>query len=268
MGIRAFCLLILLSVLVVLVNNCSANSSTEPGMVSIFAAAGSKPSIDEVCQNFQERYGIKLQVSYGGGGEILNQMILARSGDVYIAPEQNFMRIAKQKRAIKPETMRTLAYMVPVIAVQKGNPKRIDALADMARPGIRVGTTRRETTLLGRYAPEIFQKSGFGEAIEKNIVTHAPHPHGLLTMLIMGQVDAGILWHFYGSLAPDKIETVFMSPEQLTGIGEMRIAVSAYSKKTKLAQQFVDFAASSEGKAIFKRHGYIVDTEEVKRYWK
>jgi molybdate transport system substrate-binding protein len=257
-----------LLIMLVLSLSHSAGSSAESGMVRVFAAAGSKPAIDEVCQNFQEEQGVKVQVSYGGGGEILNQMVLARSGDVYIAPEQNFMRIAKEKGAIGPKTVRTVAYMVPVIAVRKGNPKGVHALADMARPGIRVVTTRRETTLLGRYSHEIFQKSGLGEAIEKNIVTHAPHPYGLLTMLVMGQVDAGILWHFFGSLAPDKIEMVFMSPEQLTGIGEMQMAVSAYSKETKLAQQFVDFATSTEGKTIFKRHGYIVNTEEVKRYWK
>jgi len=257
-----------LLILLVLSLSHSAGCSTELGMVSVFAATGSKPAIDEVCQNFEEKHGVNVQVSYGGGGEILNQMVLAKSGDVYIAPEQNFMRIAKEKGAIKPKTVMTMAYMIPVIAVREGNPKGVHSLADMARPGIRVAITRRETTLLGRYSPEIFQKSGFGDAIDKNIVTHAPHPHGLLTMLVMGQVDAGILWHFFESLAPDKIETVFMSPEQLTGIGEMQIAVSAYSKETELAQQFVDFATSSEGKTIFKRHGYIVDTEEVKRYWK
>jgi ABC-type molybdate transport system substrate-binding protein len=47
----------------------------------------------------------------------------------------------------------------------------------------------------------------------------------------------------------------------------MQIAVSAYSSDAKRAQQFVDFAKSAEGKAIFKRCGYIVDAEEVKRYW-
>jgi len=87
-------------------------------------------------------------------------------------------------------------------------------------------------------------------------------------MLIMEQVDAGIIWHFYQTLAADKIETIWLSPEQLTGIGEMQVAVSAYSRNRKSAQRFVNFLTSAEGRAVFKKHGYIVDAEEVKKYWR
>ena len=236
--------------------------------LAVFAAAGGKPAIDEICHKFKEQHRIQLETSYGGGGEILSKMILARRGDIYIAPEQRFMETAKEKKAIYPTTIKNIAYMVPVIAVKKGNPKQIISLADLAKQHIRLAVTQPETTLLGKYAPEIFQKAGLSEVITKNIRTYASDPNNLLTMLIMGQIDAGIIWHFYQTLAPDKIETIFLSPEQLTGIGVMQIAVSAYSRDNKLAQQFVDFTTSSEGKAIFKRHGYVVEAEELKRYWK
>lgn len=244
--------------------NCS--SSTTASRLTIFAAAGAKPAIDEIGNLFGKQYAIDVEISYGGGGEMLSRMILARSGDVYIAPEQGFMVSAGEKQAIDPATIQNIAYMVPVVAVPEGNPKQILALADLAKPGVRVAICRPESTLLGKYALEIFQKAGLGEALEKNIVTFASDPNNLLNMLFMGQVDAGIIWHFYKALAPDKIEIVFLSPEQLTGIGEMQIAVSAYSQNIKLARQFVNFAASTEGRDVFKKHGYLVDAQEVKRY--
>lgn len=261
--------LILLTSLVlslILLPVCSRYNTSKK--LVVFAAAGARSATDEICHQFEEQHRIKLETSYGGGGEILSKMILARSGDIYIAPEQRFMEIAKEKKAIYPTTIKNIAYMVPVIAVKKGNPKQIISLTDLAKRRIRLGVTRPETTLLGKYAPEIFQKAGLGEAITKNIRTYASDPNNLLTMLIMGQIDAGIIWHFYQTLALDKIETIFLSPEQLTGIGVMQIAVSAYSRDNKLAQQFVNFAISSEGKAIFKTYGYLVEAEEVKRYWK
>lgn len=261
--------LILLTSLVLSLNLLPVCSryNTVPQLV-VFAAAGGRPAIDEICHKFKEQHRIKVETSYGGGGEILSKMILARSGDIYIAPEQRFMETAKEKKVIYPTTIKNIAYMVPVIAVKKGNPKQIISLTELAKRGIRLAVTRPETTLLGKYAPEIFQKAGLGEAITKNISTYASDPNNLLTMLIMGQIDAGIIWHFYQTLAPDRIETIYLSPEQLTGIGVMQIAVSAYSRDNKLAQQFVNFTTSSEGKAIFKRHGYVVEAEEVKRYLK
>ena len=198
---------------------------------------------------------------------MLSQMVLSRSGDVYIAPEQSFMETAKEKQAIDPKTIKSVAYMIPAIAVPKGNPKKIKSLADLAKLEVRVAVTREETTLLGKYAPEIFNKVGLAEEIGKNIVTEAARPDNLLTMLVMDQVDACIIWHFYQIQAPEQIEIIFLSPEQLTGIGEMQAAVSAYSQDKKSAQRFIDFITSADGKAVFKKLGYFVDDEEVKKYW-
>jgi molybdate transport system substrate-binding protein len=245
----------------------SGSCATAPSNLSIFAAAGAKPAIDEICQQFQDKYGIPVQASYGGGGEVLSQMMLSRSGDVYVAPEQGFMEMAAEKQAIDPETVKTVAYMIPVIAVKKGNPRNIQTLADLARPGIKVAVTRQETTLLGKYAPEIFARAGLTGEIGKNIITEAARPDSLLTMLIMGQIDAGVIWHFYQVQAPDQIENIYLLPEQLTGIGEMQVAVSAYSQDKKSAQKFLDFITSAEGKAVFKQLGYLVDADELKEYW-
>jgi len=234
---------------------------------TVFASAGAKPAIDEICRKFEERHGINVKIIYGGGGEVLSEMILSRSGDVYLAPEQRFMESAEQQGVIDPATKRTIAYMLPAIAVSKGNPKRITILADLAKPGIRVAITRPETTLLGKFAPEIFRKAGLAEAIEKNIVTKTLRPDSVLTMLLLNQIDAGIIWHFYETLASEETEMIPLLPEQLTGIGEMQIALATYSENKKSALQFIDFVISYEGKAIFEKHGYIVDTRDLPDAW-
>jgi molybdate transport system substrate-binding protein len=254
-------------VLMALIMNLGISCSPSPSTLSIFTAAGAKPALDEICQKFGEQYGMKAEINYGGGGEVLNQMVLSHSGDVYVAPEQRFMETAREKQAIDPDTIKSVAYMIPVIAVPKGNPKDIRTLADLARPGVRVAITRPETTLLGKYAPEIFQKAGLTEAIGKNIVTEAARPDNLLTMLVMGQVDAGIIWHFYQVRAPDTIENIYLLPEQLTGIGEMQAAVSTYCHDKGSAQRFIDFITSADGQAVFKKLGYLIDAEEVSKYW-
>jgi molybdate transport system substrate-binding protein len=260
--------ILLASLIVSLVLSSACSRPAPISKLVIFAAAGGKPAIDEICYKFTKQYQIKIETNYGGGGEILSKMILAKRGDLYVAPEQRFMEAAQIKKAVDPTTIKTIAYLVPVIAVKKGNPKGIHSLNDLADQGIRLAITRPETTLLGKYAPEIFRKAGLEEAIMKNVVTYASDPNNLLTMLIMGQVDAGIIWHFYGTVASDRIEIIFIAPGQLTGIGEMQIAVSAYSKNSELARQFVAFATSPEGKAVFKKYGYVTETEEVDIWWK
>ncbi|MBA7613172.1 putative binding protein [subsurface metagenome] len=259
--------IVILVFTVVLLVLPGVSCSSPPSTLTVFAAAAAKPPLDEICRKFGEQCQTRIEINYGGGGEVLNQMVLSRSGDIYIAPEQLFMEMAREKQAIDPQTIQSVAYMIPVIAVPSGNPGNISSLADLARPGIQVAVTRSETTLLGKYAPEIFSKAGLAEEISKNIVTEAARPDNLLTMLVMGQVDAGIIWHFYQVQAPDDIEIIFLPPEQLTGTGEIQIAVSSYCKNKNEALKFIDFITSAEGKEVFKNLGYIVDAEEVKQYW-
>jgi molybdate transport system substrate-binding protein len=251
---------------VVIISFTGCNSK-EVSDLTVFAAAGTKPPMDELCQKFQQKYHSAVNITYAGGGEVLSQMILSRSGDVFVAPEQFYMDTAVSKGAVDSNTIKSGAYMIPVIGVAKGNPQNIRTLADLTRPGLKVALTRPETTLLGKYAPEIFQKAGIEQAVNKNVVTYAPRPDALLTRIIMGQVDAGIIWHFYQVTAGDRIDIVWIPAEQLTGIGEIKVAVTTYSTHPESAQKFIDFMQSAEGKEIFRKYGYIVDSAELKKYW-
>jgi ABC-type molybdate transport system substrate-binding protein len=77
---------ILLVLLALIMNGISCSPST--GRLSVFAAAGTKPAFDEAGEKFTEKYGTNVELTYAGGGEVLNQMVLSQSGDVYVAPEQ------------------------------------------------------------------------------------------------------------------------------------------------------------------------------------
>jgi molybdate transport system substrate-binding protein len=242
-------------------------TTDEPTPLSVFAAAGAKPALDEVCSRYETKYQAEVEVAYGGGGEVLSQMELSHSGDIYVAPEQKFMEAAVEKGVVMTDTVTAVAWMVPAIAVPAGNPAGIQTLADLARPGVRVAVTRGETTLLGKYAPEIFAKAGLADEIGANIITEAARPDNLLTMLILGQVDAGIIWNFYAIQAPDDIEIIYLAPEELTGVGEMRAAVSAFTGDEAQARQFLDFLTSAEAKTVFQNLGYITSQEELRHYW-
>ena len=179
--------------------------SSSTGSLRVSAAAGAKPALDEAVRRFQDERGCGIEVSYGGGGEVLARMVFAETGDVFMAPEQRFMKSAVEQAAVDPATIRDIAYMVPVLAVQKDNPKHVAAVSDLTRPGMRVAVTRSKTTCLGEYAPQIFQRAGLARAISENVVAQAPRPDLLITWLVLGDVDAVVTWHFYQNLAHDDI---------------------------------------------------------------
>jgi molybdate transport system substrate-binding protein len=266
--IRLFLLILTCTVLLAGVVGCSETKPTYAKEIFVFAAAGTKPAIDEAAKLFEQKYATKVTINYGGGGEVLSSMVLSKTGDIYIAPEQRFMNSAKKQGAIDDNsTITTIGYMIPVIGVKKGNPKNIQSLADLAKPGIQVVMGNPETTALGDLVPQMLQKTGLYDAVKQNIVTNVPQVTAMITMLKMSQVDVGVIWHYFGTTASNDVDIIWIPKEYITGIGEIQAVVSTYSQEAKTAQKFIDLLVSSEGKEIFKKNGYIVEREEANKYW-
>lgn len=246
----------------------SPGASQKSKELFVFAAAGTKPAIDEAARLFEQKYGVKITVNYGGGGEVLSGMVISRMGDIYIAPEQRFMDSAKKQGAVASESnVVSLAYMIPVIGVRKGNPLDIRSLEDLVKPGTKVIMGNPETTILGIATPDILKRAGIYEAVYPNIVIHVPQVTNMIAILKMNQADAGVLWHYFGTTSANDIDIIWIPREYISGIGEIQAAVSAYSREAEIAQKFIDLIASPEGNCIFSTLGYITNREEASEHW-
>ena len=143
-------LVVTLTVLVPLLAlpGCALPGSEKPALV-IFAGSASKPPLDELARAFESQRGVGVEITYGGSGTVLSQMMLARTGDLYIPGSQDFMDTAEAKGAVDPSTRKIIAYLVPAIAVPKGNPKSILTLADLAGPAYASASATRTASAWG-----------------------------------------------------------------------------------------------------------------------
>src|SRR4030043_1348188 len=91
----------------------------------LFSGAASKPATEEVIKALQEKFRIPADVIFGGSGFVLSQMKLSRRGDIYFPGSSDFMELAKREGLVYPESEKIVAYLVPALNVQKGNPRGI-----------------------------------------------------------------------------------------------------------------------------------------------
>ena len=225
----------------------------------VFAGAAIKAPLDEYAESWGKRNGMDVQVAYGGSGSVLSQMILARTGDVYISGSEEFMAKAEEREAVDRSTRCTIATLVPVIAVPRGNPKQIRSLEDLARPGLRVGIGDPETVCVGAVALRLFREAGLLERIEPNLVVHAKSCEDTAAVLALGQVDVAIGWDVFDDWRPQDIAVVSLPPALRAQTDHVVGAVAAFTTHRELARSFLDGLTSPEGRAIVARHGYTVD---------
>jgi molybdate transport system substrate-binding protein len=207
--------------------------------------------MDELGQAFEAKYGAKVNFNYAACAQLLSQMEISRQGDVFVGGSLGDMEISKQKGFADKYV--EAAYHIPAIAVPKGNPAGITGLDDLAKPGVKLILGDEQATAIGKKGSKIFEKNKL-TGIEKNVVARAATVNEVVTKIGMKQGDAGLVFEDNGSGAKD-IEIISI-PQEQNVIDKVPVCVLSFTKNAELAQTFVDFTKSDEGKAIFVKHGF------------
>ena len=262
---------ILFFILIVLILGLVQLAQSSPKRIMIFAGAASKPATEEAIHSFQKEFKIPVDVVFGGSGFVLAQMKLAKKGDLYFPGSSDFMEKAKAEGLVFPETERVVTYLIPAINVQKGNPKGIHSLKDLTRRGIRVAIANPEQVCVGLYAVEIVEKNlspaekrGFRE----NLVNYTESCEKTANVISLKATDAVLGWRVFQYWDPERIETIYLKPAEIPRIGYIPIAISKFAHEKVLPQQFANFLLSPQGKAIFRKHNYLVELKEARRFTK
>lgn len=228
-----------------------------------FVGAASKPPSSEAKLAFEKAHpNITVDMTFGGSGTLLNQMNLEEIGDIYIPGSDGYMDKAEKQQAVVPETRSIVAYLIPFICVQRGNPKGIHSLKDLARPGITVGLAKAGAVCLGDVADEVLRNAGLEEQVKQNVITYAGSCDQTQRLVQLGEVDAVIGWDAFKHWAPDKIDIIEIAPEY-NRVRNIPAAVSVHAKHREAAEQFISFLTSEQGKAIFAKHGYSVEPPKI-----
>lgn len=233
--------------------------------LELFIGSASKPATEEAAEAFEQKTGCRMLLHLGGSGKMLSDMKLGRKGDLYFPGSSDFMELAKREKLVVPETERVVVYLIPAINVPAGNPKSIRSLADLARPGLKVGIARPDQVCVGLYAVEVMIHNKLAEQIRPNIRTNAPSCARTASLVELGLVDAILGWRVFHHWKPEKIDTVLLEPRQVPRVGYIPIAQSVFCRQPDVARQFVDFLLSAEGKAIFTKWNYLATEAEARK---
>jgi molybdate transport system substrate-binding protein len=153
--------------------------------------------------------------------------------------------------------------------VQKGNPKHIKSLQDLAKPGVRVAIANPEGVCVGSFAVEIIEKN-FNqkqkEQFRKNLLNFTASCAKTANAISLKQVDAVIGWRVFEYWNSDLIETIPLKKDEIVRVGYIPIAISKFSKNPKLAQKFIDFLTSQKAKEIFAKYHYLSTKDDAFKY--
>jgi molybdate transport system substrate-binding protein len=220
------------------------------GELTVSAAASLTAAFGEIGAAFAKTASdVAVQNNFAGSATLVQQIREGAPVDVLASADEASMQrlVDANDVAGTPEIFATNRL---AILVQKGNPKRIQGLADLTRPDVRISLCG-PTVPAGRYAREAFAKAGLSvpESSQELDVK------AVVSRVALGEADAGVVYVTDARAGGNAVEAVAI-PDAQNVTARYPVAVLKQARAPATARDYVRFVRGAEGQAILARHGF------------
>lgn len=248
-----FRLLVLLFVFFA-ISGCGEDKETV-GQVELVMLCGSSfvAPMKQVCDEFTAKSGIKTVYTVAGSEDFLPLVKAGGKGDILITHDP-YLEYVKEAGMWAGNAH--VGFVAPVVAVQKGNPKGIESIEDLAGESLRVALSDPKYSTCGEMVFGLLEKKGIKEAVLKNVGNRLTKGHSMLgTFLKTQAVDAVIMWNGVANVFRDSVDIV-RTPYEYDSEIRVHVIGLNYSQYRREVGEFVEFARV-RGREIFAEHGYV-----------
>ncbi|MGZ8599351.1 MAG: molybdate ABC transporter substrate-binding protein [Actinomycetota bacterium] len=223
--------------------------------LTVSAAASLTGAFTELGAAFERANdGMRVTFNFGPSDGLATQILDGAPVDVFASASPRWMDVVERDgtgvtgRAVFARN--ELAVLVPA-----DDPAGVDALEDLATPGLRL-VLAAEGVPAGDYAREVLANAGIAEGALANVVSNEENVKGVLTKVLSGDADAGIA--YATDVTPElagRVRVVRI-PDEVNVIATYPIAVVNGTEEADLAARFVDFVLG-EGQRTLAEHGFL-----------
>ncbi len=228
------------------------NSAPQP--LVIFCAASNQPVLEAIRGDYEQAYGIPLQIQYGPSQTLLAGLEVSGTGDLYLPADDSYLAMARE-RNLTAEVF-PLARMQGVVAVAKGNPKTIKNWDDLMRADVSVAQGAPESTAIGNLTRSRLSAAGRWEAIHAHTTVYKTTVNEVANDVKVGAVDVGIVFDAVLTSYND-VDSVTL-PE-LEGVqAQIAAAVLKSSRHPSQALHFARYlSARDKGLVRYREFGFV-----------
>lgn len=222
------------------------------GAVTVFAAASLTESFTTIGADFEAANpGTKVTFSFAGSSALATQINQGAPADVFAAAApKNMATVADAGNGDGAAI--TFASNQLVIAVPKGNPKGVKALADLVRPGTKVALCAEQVPC-GAAAAKALTAAG----VELTPVTLEQDVKAALSKVKLGEVDAALAYRTDAKASAADVEGIEF-PESAGAINDYPIIALKNAPNRAGARAFVAYVRSDKGRAVLTAAGFQV----------
>ncbi len=230
--------------------------------ITVFAAASLTDAFLELGKEYEaSQPGVKAQFSFAGSQILRTQLEQGAVADVIAFADQKNMELLITEGLVPENAPHNFATNHMTLILPKSNPGKVQNIADLARPGLKL-ILADSSVPAGGYARQVLNKLSLDPAYGKdfsarvlaNLVSNETDVRQVVVKIELGEADVGIVY-VSDAVAVRKLVTIPI-PDQFNIIAQYPIAILAHSPTPDLAAEFASYVLSSDGQAILAKWGF------------
>jgi molybdate transport system substrate-binding protein len=220
------------------------------GSITVYAAASLQGTFTRLADDFEAHNpGTSVRLNFAGSSDLATQILQGAPADVFASADiQNMTRLSDADLIDQPAS--NFATNALEIAVPAANPASIMSFQDLARPGVRVVVCAPQVPCGA--ATELVEKAS-GTALAP--VSEESSVTDVLGKVTAGEADAGLVYVTDVRNAGDRVRGIPFE-ESNQARNTYPIASVGTSRNRGLAQAFIAYVTSSEGRKIMADAGF------------
>jgi molybdate transport system substrate-binding protein len=228
----------------------AAAGSGATGPVTVLAAASLTESFTAIGTKFEQLHpALEVTFSFGGSSGLAQQIVSGAPADVFAAASPATMKTVTDAGAAGGTPV-TFVRNQLVIAVPKGNPKRLTSLSALAGPGVKVALCAPQVPC-GAAA----QNALAGAGAQVTPVTLEQDVKAALAKVKLGEVDAALVYRTDARAAAADVDGVEF-PESAGAINDYPIVALRDAPNPAGAAAFLSFVQTPEAQQILTDAGF------------
>jgi len=232
-------------------SNSSSASGKPSGTLLVFAATSLTDAFNKIGTQFEKAHpGLTVKFNYNGSSSLATSIQQGAPADVFASASPQNMKTVTHA-SLASGTPQIFTRNTAEIMVEKGNPRKINAVKNLASPKVKVVVCAPDVPC-GVLAKDVFKNAG----VKVKPVSEETSVGGVVTKVTLGEADAGIVYVTDVKENQSKATGVAI-PAKQNEITKYPIVRLKGAPNSSAAKAFVSYVLGPDGQKVLASFGFM-----------
>lgn len=221
--------------------------------------------INELVENFEKTNDCKIKILQGGSQDLYDSIKSSQVGDLYLPGTLSYRDKYLSEGLLLDGKF--VGFNKLSLVVKKGNPKNVKAsLEELTNEDYKVVLGNDQSSSVGKASKKVLLEADLYKKAILNSIFLASDSRNLIEAIKSKDADLVLNWHAttFWDNNENFVEAIELD-DKSSAKSKLVLNLLKTSNNVDLTKKFMEYAASKEGRMIFKKYGFL-NTKDLETF--